>query len=203
MLFRSTHHCHQYLTLHAAVVERAGHALILPAPPGSGKSTLCAGLVFRGWRLLSDELAVIEPSTGLIVPVPRPVSLKNQSIGVLRTFAPEARFGPVVKETLKGEVAHFAPPVEAVQRSADKPAPGWVVLPRYVANAPTTLQPLPKARALMHLVENAFNFNLHGRSGFERLAALVDRCGCFEFTYSRLDEAAALFARLADGTLSA
>ena len=31
-------HCHQYLILHAAVVERSGCALILPAPPGSGKS---------------------------------------------------------------------------------------------------------------------------------------------------------------------
>jgi predicted ATPase len=30
--------------------------VILPAPPGSGKSTLCAALVTRGWRLLSDEL---------------------------------------------------------------------------------------------------------------------------------------------------
>jgi predicted ATPase len=33
------------------VVERDGHALILPAMPGSGKSTLTAALVQRGWRL--------------------------------------------------------------------------------------------------------------------------------------------------------
>ena len=45
-------HCHQFLVIHAAVVERHGMALILPAPPGSGKSTLCAALVQRGWRLL-------------------------------------------------------------------------------------------------------------------------------------------------------
>ncbi len=45
-------HCHQYLIFHAAVVERSGRALILPAPPGSGKSTLCAGLIHRGWRRL-------------------------------------------------------------------------------------------------------------------------------------------------------
>jgi len=56
-------HCHQYLVIHAAVVEKDGHAMILPAPPGSGKSTLCAGLVARGWRLLSDELTLIDPAT--------------------------------------------------------------------------------------------------------------------------------------------
>jgi HprK-related kinase A len=193
-----TQHCHQYLTLHAAAVERGGRAMILPAPPGSGKSTLCAGLVFRGWRLLSDELAVIEPASGRIVAVPRPVSLKNASIDVIRSFAPDARFGPVVSETAKGHVAHCAPPVDAVHRARETATPAWVVLPRYVADAPTELKPMPKARALMQLIENAFNVNVHARRGFEVLADVVDRSECFEFSYSRLDEATALFSRLAD-----
>ncbi|HEV2718330.1 MAG TPA: hypothetical protein VGU64_23895, partial [Terriglobales bacterium] len=37
-----SNHCHQYLIVHAASVERSGFALLLPGPPGSGKSTLCA-----------------------------------------------------------------------------------------------------------------------------------------------------------------
>jgi HprK-related kinase A len=35
-------HAHQYLIIHAGVVEKNGLAAILPAPPGSGKSTLAA-----------------------------------------------------------------------------------------------------------------------------------------------------------------
>src|SRR4029450_8545706 len=42
------------MILHAAVLERDGRGLILPAPSSSGKSTLCAALSWRGWRLLSD-----------------------------------------------------------------------------------------------------------------------------------------------------
>lgn len=193
-----TSHCHQWLTLHAAVIERAGRAMILPAPPGSGKSTLCAGLVFRGWRLLSDELTPIDPASGLIAPIPRPISLKNASIDVIRRFAAEAVLGPVVSETLKGDVAHARPPADSVLRQHVEVKPGWVVLPRYVPGAPTRLEPLPKARAVMHLIENSFNFNVHGRSGFDTLANVVDGCDCFEFSYSSLDEATALFNRLAD-----
>jgi len=62
-------HAHHYLLLHSAVIEREGCAVIMPAPPGSGKSTLCAGLVNRGWRLLSDELALIsltDPPTTML-----------------------------------------------------------------------------------------------------------------------------------------
>lgn len=188
---------HQYLTLHAAVLEREGGALILPAPSGSGKSTLCAGLLFNGWRLLSDELTLIEPDTCRIVPLPRPVSLKNASIDVIRAFAPQARFGAVVEETLKGRVAHFSPPHDAVSRAGDRAAPGWIALPRYVAGAATNLQPLGKGRAMMRLVESAFNYNIHARRGFAALADLVERSDCFEFTYSSLDEAVQQFERLA------
>ena len=51
--WRVAAHAHQFLIVHAAVIVKAA-GRILPAPPGSGKSTLCAGLISRGWRLLSD-----------------------------------------------------------------------------------------------------------------------------------------------------
>ena len=72
----------RYLIIHAAVVERNGFALLLPAPPGSGKSTLCAGLIHHGWRLLSDELALIDPETATLQAIPRPVSLKLSLIHI-------------------------------------------------------------------------------------------------------------------------
>lgn len=190
-------HCHQYLILHAAVLERGGRALILPAPSGSGKSSLAAGLAFRGWRLLSDELALIDLTTGNFVALPRPISLKNASIDVLRAFAPQAEFGPVVHETVKGDVAHVKPPADAVQRAAEHAIPGWVVLPRYIAGAKANFTRVSKARTFMQLVDNAFNYNVHGRRGFSALAALIDRVDCHEFSYSRLADAAALFERLA------
>ncbi len=192
--------CHQYLILHAAVLERGGKALVLPAPSGSGKSTLCAALMFHGWRLLSDELAMICPHQVNLVPNPRPVSLKNESIGILSRLVPDLQFGSRVRETSKGEVAHFAAPAAAVRAAGQRAIPGWVVLPKYCSGASTSLLPVEKSRMLLHLVENAFNYDIFGAAGFELLATVVDRSACFSFEYSDLDEAIACFDRLQNGT---
>lgn len=182
-------HCHRYLMIHSAVVERAGGALLLPAPPGSGKSTLCASLVHAGWRLLSDELALLEPRSGRVVPVPRPVSLKNASIGIMRSFAPHAVFSRTVHDTTKGDVAHMQAPAESLARAHEAAAPRWLVFPRYDGGARTALQPVGKGRALVQLAENAFNFQVHGRAGFELLARLIEGSACYQLVFRNLEEA--------------
>ena len=192
-------HYHRHFILHAAVVERSGGALLLPAPPGSGKSTLCAGLLSRGWRLLSDELALIDPATGDVVPLPRPVSLKNASIEVIARFAPGAVLGPTVRDTLKGSVAHMTPPVDSVRRASEPARPRWVVLPRYEAGAVLRLEPLPRGRAFMQLVDSAFNYHLYGREGFEVLARMVETCACYQLAYGDLEDAVRACADLATG----
>jgi len=192
-----SNHAHGYLIVHAAVVEKNGGAIILPAPPGSGKSTLCAALVMRGWRLLSDELALVRRSDGLLAPLARPVSLKNASLDVIRAFAPDARFGPQVHGTAKGTVGHLVAPAASVARAAEPARALRVVFPRYEAGAATSMEPVAKARTFMRLADNAFNYALLGRDGFEVLGRLVDGCEGSDFTYSSLDEAVALFDALA------
>lgn len=192
-------HSHQYLILHAAVVERHGQAVILPAPPGSGKSTLCAGLVARGWRLLSDELALLSFDSGWLTPVPRPISLKNQSIDIIAEFAPSMMLGPRCADTAKGTVAHVRPPADSVAGMHELARPAALVLPQYRAGAETTLSALSRGRMMMHLASNSFNYNVHGSAGFDLLANLVEHTACLQFHYSRLDEAISVFDQLVAG----
>lgn len=191
-------HCQQFLIVQAAVLARGSRALILPAPTGSGKSTLSAALALEGgWRLLSDELALIDPATGFVVPLPRPVRLKNESIEVIRNFALSAQFGDVTNEAAKGRVSHLRPPADAVLRCEERALPAWLVLPRYQAGASTELRPLVRAQAFMALVENAFNYNVHGRAGFDAFAKMIDRCECHELAYGHVAEAVGVLDRLA------
>ena len=184
----------QYLILHAAAVERHGRVLVLPGHSGAGKSTLCGALTSRGWRLFSDELALIRPRDGKFVPIARPMAAKNESIDELRRFAPDLVFGPTLLSERKGYIAHLRPPNESVRRSGEPATPAWIVFPEYKAGAPSRLAPLAKPRAFFRAADNSANYRKLGAVGFETLAQVIDTCRCYEFTYSSLDEATAISA---------
>lgn len=192
-------HSHQYLVIHAAVIEKDGKTVVLPAPPGSGKSTLCAGLAMKGWRLLSDELALYELQSGLIYGMARPISLKNKSIDIIKHLAPDAVMTAPVPDTTKGTIALLRPSVSSVMRVKEPAQATWIVLPNYVHGSPPILAPHSRARTFMLLAEQSFNYDIQGQSGFDAVTALVDRTQCFQFTYSSLDDAQRVFDNLLQG----
>lgn len=189
-------HCHQYLIIHAAVIEKNGMAAVLPAPPGSGKSTLCTGLVMRGWRLLSDELALYDMASGLIYGMSRPINLKNKSIELIKQYAPTAVMTASMPDTTKGTVALLRPPMKSVLLANEAVRPSWIILPKYAQDAQPELVPHSRARTFMLIAEQSFNYDIQGQRGFEAIGNLVEQALCYQFTYSQLDDAERLFAQL-------
>ncbi|MGZ3239746.1 MAG: HprK-related kinase A [Burkholderiaceae bacterium] len=189
-------HAHSYLIIHAAVVEKNGYAAILPAPPGSGKSTLCAALACRGWRLLSDELALIRVHDRQIIPLPRPISLKNASIDIIQRYEPTVILSRPVTDTMKGTVAHMKASADSVARAMMPAQAAWIIFPKYESGAKPTLTPLLQSRAFMRVADNAFNYSTLGVKGFETLAKVIDASQCYEFSYSVLDDATETFENL-------
>jgi len=196
-------HSHNFLIIHAAVIERDGKAIILPAPPGSGKSTLCAALINRGWRLLSDELALYDMAENLVYGMARPVNLKNASINIVSAFAPDVIMTPAVPDTTKGTVALMRPPQASVFRIAEPAEPAMIVLPNYQHGADPLLELHGKAQTFMLIADQSFNYNVHGRAGFDAVGELVERCRCVRFTYSCLEHAEQVFDGLLDGSCHA
>ena len=191
-----SNHVNHCLIIHAAVVEKDGCAAIMPAPPGSGKSTLCAALVNRGWRLLSDELALVRVGDGKLIPLPRPVSLKNESIEIIKRYEPNAIFSRKVADTIKGTVAHMKAPADSIARATEVVQGAWVIFPKYQAGAKACLEALPQSRAFMRVADNSFNYSLLGLNGFKTMASLIETSLCYDFTYSNLDDAIEIFDAL-------
>lgn len=182
-----------YLVMHAAVVAGPDdRAVMMPGFPGAGKSTLCASLTWvEGWRLLSDELAILDPATGLLMPHPRPISVKNQSIDIVGAF-PGARLGPIYRDTRKGDISHASCPA-ASARAAHVPARvGWVVFPRFDRACEPQCEEVSRAEAFALISEQSFNRERMGDTGFEALCALLTGARCYEIRYGSTKDGLAL-----------
>jgi HprK-related kinase A len=184
---------HQYLIIHAAVIQKDAVTCILPGTSGAGKSTLCAALVSKGWRLFSDELAILRLDHGAVMPITKPISLKNESISLMQEFAPDQVFVPCFGNTRKGAVAHMRPPTESVHRMDEESFPTHIIFPAYHCDEQATLDPVPKARAFYRLADCCLNYHVLGQEGFQTLADLIDCCTCFAFGYASLDDAVRVF----------
>lgn len=64
------------LFFHAASIALADKGVLFVGPKGSGKSTVSLALASRNHALLGDETAAYESSTGLLLPMQRPVGIK-------------------------------------------------------------------------------------------------------------------------------
>lgn len=182
-------HAHTWLLVHAAVVEKGGRACLLAAKPESGKSTLCALLTGCGWRLFSDEFALIEPGTARVYPLPRPISLKGEAIGVVRHLFPHLYIKTVCRNRATGEMmAYVKPPSEAVACMHESAKISYVVFPRFHPEASLAVHRVVRSRALLALADNAFNYAVLGRDGFETLALVVEEAETLDFCYGDTDQ---------------
>lgn len=191
-----------YLLLHAGAVVHRGCAMLLAASPGSGKSTLTAALAGRGARLLSDEFGVVRTSDLGLVAVAKPIALKNESIGLIREWTPDARMGPIFVKTRKGDLAHHAVPRESVDQIHSPAVPRVVLFPRWTRGAEPSLIPVAPASAFMEIAKNSFNYELLGPEGFETVARLVESCACYRLEYCDLPQAMPIIDRLCDASVS-
>lgn len=184
----------RYLLLHASAVERDGRALLLSGVSGAGKSTLAALLMTRGWRLMGDEFALVDPATGLVHAFPRLISLKNESVAVLQRAARQARFGPLLAGTPKGDIRHLVPDATAIA-AMDRPAvPALLLFPTF--GPEQAVRAVGAAETFVRLTQASTNYVALGERGFATLGRLVQDVPVRAIDYADTDSGIALVERL-------
>lgn len=180
----------RYLLLHAATVEKDGRALIMTGESGAGKSTLAALLGERGWRLMGDEFALLDMASGLLMPFPRAVSLKNGAIAVMEAEVEAARFGPRLAGTPKGDIRHMRPNEDALGRMGEGARPALILFPRFGAAA--AVRGVGGAEIFMRLTQASTNYVALGRRGFDALTHLIGSNPALAIDYPDTDTAVGL-----------
>ncbi|MFA5964281.1 MAG: HprK-related kinase A [Sphingomonas sp.] len=184
----------RYLLLHASAVERDGKALLMTGVSGAGKSTLSALLSARGWRFMGDEFALIDPETGLVHAFPRLVSLKNAAIEVVSEALPDARFGPLLVGTPKGDIRHLVPDAAAVAAMATPAPPALLLFPSFGFDA--AARAVPPSEVFVRLTQASTNYVGLGERGFTALTRLVKTVPARAIDYPDTDSAVAQVEKL-------
>ncbi len=188
----------RHLLLHASAVERDGRVVLMTGISGAGKSTLATVLAAKGWRFMGDEFALLDPTTGLVHPFPRLISLKNEAIDAARAAWPDARMGALLRATPKGDIRHMVPDARAIA-AMDRPAsPALLLFPRY-GFAPDTRY-VPPAEAFIRMTQASTNYVALGEAGFRALTGLIASVPSIAIDYpdgaSAIEQVEALWAGL-------
>lgn len=184
----------RYLLLHASAVERDGKALLMTGDSGAGKSTLAALLGERGWRFMGDEFALIDLEAGTLHAFPRPVSLKNEAIGLFEGAVDADRLGPLMRDTPKGDIRHLRPPREAIAKMGEPATPALLLFPRF-GHAPDVRE-VGEAEIFVRLTQASTNYVALGEAGFDALSSLVQTIPTRAVDYPDTESAIASVERL-------
>ena len=180
----------RFLLLHASSVEKDGKVLIMTGESGSGKSTLSALLGSRGWRFMGDEFALIDPDTGAVHPFPRPISLKNEAIALMRARLPRAHFGPVQVNTAKGNICHLVPDTAAIAAMDKAAPPALILFPGF--GHEWAQRSVGTSEAFVRLTQASTNYTALGETGFDALTRLVTSVPARAIDFPDTDSALAL-----------
>ncbi len=180
--------CDGSVALHAGAISGATGAAIFPGVSNAGKSTLVAGLVRSGYGYLSDEIAMLDPETFTVAPIPKALAFDPGSFAVFPdaepTVAPPFAFGLARKWHVDPEVLGHVGEPGTVR---------IIVAPQYSPSATPALERLTEREALDVLIGSAFRLDA---SGFAYLATLATTVPAYRLTSGDLDATLALIEPL-------
>jgi hypothetical protein len=172
-----------YSVFHAGAVARDEKAMLLPGSSRSGKTTLTAALLQRGFELLSDEVGALDHETGRLTPYPRALSIRNDSFPLLS-----------LPEDLGAELGsrdgRFVSVRELGARRAEGDADlALVIEPSVEPGAAPRLERLRPGLAAMTLIQVSCTFRAFKEAELDRVIGLARRVPCYQLTLSALGPA--------------
>jgi hypothetical protein len=181
-----------FLLIHAgSVCSPDGDGVLLPAQPGSGKTTLATGLVQAGFSYLSDEAGAIDPVTRMLHPYQKALTLKRGHALVFPDLCPNGDgsswlndIWPVAPENIRPDSVGGPCRVR------------FIIAPTYRAGAETELTPVTRAEGAMLLLSNGFNVPVYGSRALLLAADVAREAHSYRLVTGDLQSAIAAITKL-------
>jgi hypothetical protein len=167
-----------YIQIHASGIVVDEKALLVPGPPGSGKSILTYKLLLEGFSCFSDEIIFIEPKTLLIHPFPRSLHIEHQMVEQFPQLLSDGRSKQYLDASGK---LRFNPSSLKKEWVAKPSHAKWIIFPDYDQKHDNELIPIGHTEATSLLIGQAINLKNYGSKGVDVLLALVKSCNTYLF----------------------
>ena len=196
-LWQSAINAHDFLFyLHAGVVGTGTSCILLPAAAGSGKSSLTMALVDRGFSYFSDEVALIEPGTFRVPPVPLAMCIKSTGWDLMSRYCPQILSLPVHVRADEKVIRYIPPPENTAEQSAVPVS--HIMFPRYEPDTPTRLERIDRSAALGRLMGECLALRQRlDQQNVRELVRWIAGIECYELTFSCLETARRLVVEAA------
>jgi len=195
-LWSASINAHSFLfNIHAGTVGTDKACVLMPAAPGSGKSTLTAALTHRGFRYFSDEVALIDAASFMVYPMPLAFCSKSTGWDLFARYYPEILSVPTHIRSDRKVVRYLAPPADRIQKAPA--AITHIVFPHYDKASNTELRSIARSEALSRMMSECMNKKqLLDRNIVERFVRWISKIDCYALPFSSLEEAMDLIERM-------
>lgn len=174
-----------YFAVHAGVIAYGGVAVAMPAESGTGKSTMTAACLRRGFEYVSDEALCLRYGDGAVVPYPRPIGLSQWSADAVGVSGKGA--------AAVGESLFTAEDLGSARHDAPARLRHVVVLDRTGTATPSpTLIAESRPSGVTLLLQQSFNHYRRGADAVRLAADVIGGAAVWTLRYSDPLEAADL-----------
>jgi hypothetical protein len=176
-----------FFQLHAGVMSFNDRAVVFTGRSGTGKSTLAAALLARGWSYLCDEFALIEPKSLLVYPFPKALSIKPGGVELVERLGLPLVPGEWCDGKRTRQFSYVAPEASGGGLGGPCPIAAVLFLSRQ-ADMPLQWRRLDAPEAAMSLYRRGLNTEDLGRQTFDTAVALARRAHCYEFNLGSVEK---------------
>ena len=178
---------------HAGAVAKNGTAILLPGYSRSGKTTLCAGLLGRGFDFLSDEVAAIQMESLSMLGFSRKLCARNDVLATLGL--------PRHPQAYPEESQMVDPAALGGKRGGEGSSPGLMISPRFLAGVGARLTPLRRGEAVIDMLKASCCQDRYKVAGLDWVIGLAYRLDNYCLEFSRLEPALDLIEQALEQTL--
>lgn len=178
-----------YYQIHGGAVVKNDRGLILPAAPGSGKTTLSVALTMNGFKCLSDDVVLIDADSLKLNPFSRNIFITEEKKAVFDRYGIGLPLRKSEWMEYGGWDFIFHP--EAIQTTVD-----FIIFPKYNPAQKTELRRISKGKAIFEIIKESFNIHKFRDRGVDIVHRLVKNAECFQLTVNDMNEAVEIISDL-------